>query len=185
MNRFGRLAALLTVLVVAMAFAVPASGTKEKTHEVPFKGTVAGAHGRFLPGEDGYPSECEGYDWYFFSSGTGHMSHLGKVDFGLAHCTSGVTGTLSQWQDGIITFTASNRDTLIVKETGEGELEFDGPGPPIGFTYLGEWVVDRGTGRFDGATGSGQMEGYGNIPGDLVIEFTGTIAYDASARSKK
>jgi hypothetical protein len=182
MRRFTRIAALLTVLVVVLAGVSPAFGKGHEPTEVPFKGTIIGEWGRILDGEPELPVECGGYDWYFFAEGTGKLTHLGKVEFFLEHCTDEISDELSEWEGGTITFTAANGDTLVIEETGEGVLEFEGEGPPIGFSYVGEWEVleGEGTGRFLNASGSGEMEGYGDIPGPLVLDFTGTIAYDAS-----
>ncbi len=192
MTRFTRIAALLTVLLVMMAFAIPASGRRGESHEVPLKGTVVGEHDRDLDSED-----CVGFLWEFFGNGTGRLSHLGKVDFDLTHCTAPGDETAEppeppfKWEMGTITFTAPNGDTLIVKETGGSLLVFgDTPGPPIGFTYDGTWMADGGTGRFANATGSGTFDGFGTIPPEesdalavIEIEFDGMIAYNASDRS--
>jgi hypothetical protein len=64
----------------------------------------------------------------------------------------------------------------------------------LGVTLEGTWTVVDGSGRFANATGSGGIDGVGDIPGgdalfglpDGFAEFnlTGGIAYDASDRSK-
>lgn len=185
MMRSTRVVALLTVLVMALAGAAPASGARTESHDVPFMGTVVGAEqGRIFPGEPGFPEECEGYTWYFFASGIGKVTHLGKVAFELEHCTTEISREFTEWEGGTITFTAANGDTLTLTESGESELLFPNGGPPTGFTYVGAWEVVDGTGRFESAAGSGGFDGFGDIPGDLVIDFTGMISYDASDRSK-
>jgi hypothetical protein len=186
MRRFTRFAALLTVVVVVLAGVSPASGKGHEPTEVPFKGTIIGEWGRILADEPELPDECDGYDWYFFASGSGKLTHLGKAEFGLGHCTTEIPPLLSEWVEGTITLTAANGDTLVIEETGEGELEFVGEGPPIGFSYVGEWHVleGEGTGRFLNASGSGEIAGYGDIPGPLVLDFTGIITYDASDGAK-
>lgn len=182
--RFTRFAALLTALLIVLASASPALGGNKEPREVPLKGaTVSVEQGRIFPGEPGFPEECDGYAWYFFASGTGNVTHLGKVDFELGHCTTEISEQLTEWEGGTITFTAANGDTLEIAESGESELFFPNPGPPTGFTYVGEWEVVDGNGRFEDATGSGDFDGFGAIPGDLVIDITGTISYDASDRS--
>jgi hypothetical protein len=65
-----------------------------------------------------------------------------------------------------------------------GSPKGSSPRPPTGFTYVGEWEVVDESGRFVAAAGSGHFDGFGDIPGDLVIDFTGTIAYDASDGAK-
>lgn len=185
MRRFTRFAALLTVVVVVMAGVSPASGKGHEPKEVPFKGTTVSVEwGRFLPEDPDFPAECDGYTWYFFASGTGNVTHLGKVDFELGHCTAEISEEFVVWEGGTITFTAANGDTLEIAESGESELFFPNPGPPTGFTYVGEWEVVDGTGRFVHAAGSGDFDGFGDIPGDVVIDFTGMISYDASDGAK-
>jgi hypothetical protein len=112
---------------------------------------------------------CTGYDWHFSASGIGNLSHLGKVEFDLAHCTTSVSPLLAEWNGGSITFTVANGDTLVVAESGDSDLQFVGEGPPIGFTYVGVWEVIDGTGRFLNA---------------LVLDVTGVISYDASDQAK-
>ncbi len=181
MTRFTRLAALSTVLLLVLAVASPALGERAESKEVSIKGTVTSEH---TVESDPVPSECAGFDWKFSGLGTGKLSHLGKVDFSLEHCTTSDSPTESRWENGTITFTAPNGDTLILTETGDSVLEFgDTPGPPLGFTYEGEWVVDSGTGMFYGASGDGTLEGYGTIPGNvpdaLMLHFEGSITYSS------
>ena len=113
------------------------------------------------------------------------MSHLGRVDYFLTQCTvfdfEDLTATFG---NGTITFTAANGDTLVIAQIGSSETLLDDSGAFIGFTVEGTWEAVGGTGRFANATGSGLIDGMGDIPGDMTLDFAGKIAYNASDRSK-
>ena len=91
--------------------------------------------------------------------------------------------------DGTITFTAANGDTLVIAQAVTSDIV----GAFEGFTSKGTWTVVDGSGRFANATGSGSMDGVGDIPGGealfglpdgtVMFNFMGRIAYDASDRS--
>ena len=70
-----RIFVVMTLLLVTMA--APASA-KGPDHHVPIKGTVLGEHG---PPNFEAPSCPDWADWRYSSSGEGHMSHLGKVEY--------------------------------------------------------------------------------------------------------
>lgn len=71
----------------------------------------------------------------------------------------------------------------MVAQVGSSELIGLSP-PPTGFTIDATWEAMGGTGRFMNASGSGWLVGTGAIPGDMVLDLGGAIAYDASDRSK-
>jgi hypothetical protein len=180
--RISRILALVTVLLV---FAIPAWAGDE----VPIKGTVTGGHGPVAP------AGCDGDAlWRFESSGKGQMSHLGRVDYQLTHCTYFVPMSGIVFRDGTITFTAANGDTLVIAQTGTAGVVGD-PAAPDGWTMDGEWTVVDGTGRFAHATGTGSIVGFGDVPGgdtvfglrDGMAKFNlaGDIAYAASDRSDR
>lgn len=134
--------------------------------------------------------------WRFSRDGTGQLSHLGSVGIALSHCTYVVPDASGAFRavfrDGTITFTAANRDTLVLAYTGTTEALM-GPGGFTGYTAEGTWTVVDGTGRFTHATGSGWFDVVGDVPGGDTLfglpdgfdrwSFGGTIAYDASDRS--
>ncbi len=180
MMKVSRVAAVVTML--SLGIATPAlAGNNRPDHEVPIKGTVVGEHWIDPAAPDCEPGTA---DWQFYSSGTGQMSHLGRVDYFLTQCTSAALST------GTITFTAANGDTLVIAQATTSEIV----GDLAGFMVEGTWTAVGGTGRFAHASGSGSMDGIGDIPGgdtvfDLpdgaaVFNFAGTIDYDASHRSK-
>jgi hypothetical protein len=169
-------------VLLILASVLPASaGHHQKSREVPIKGTVAGEHWVDQePGPEG---------WTFFSSGEGQMSHLGRVDYDLEQ-RSAFEPDFTVVSSGTITFTAANRDTLVVAQKVESLIV----GAGDGFTIRGTWTVVDGSGRFANATGSGTIEAVGDIPSDNTVfglaegtarfSFKGKISYNASNRSK-
>lgn len=189
MVRVFRIFVVMTLLLAA--FATPAMAAAQKG---PIKGTVMGEHGP----PDFTDEDCieAGYVWRFSSAGeagVGQMSHLGRVaEYGLTQCTvPGPDGTESV---GTVTFTAANGDELWIEHTMLSQLIDEMPnGPPDGFTFVGTWEAVGGTGRFTHATGSGTLDGAGDIldgvaffdgipDGLLQLNLTGTIAYDRSGK---
>lgn len=174
----------VVIAVLVLGFATPAAAADE----VPIKGTVLGDHW-IDPSAPG----CEPgtADWEFYSSGTGQMSHLGRVEYFLRQCTVFNPEQGTAVSSGTIMFTAANNDTLVVAQEMNSQII----GDFAGFTLEATWTVVDGTGRFTHATGSGSMDGVGDIPGgdalfDLPdgaaqLNFVGKIAYDASDRSEK
>ncbi len=170
-------------VLLILASVMPASAAHHQTsREVPIKGTVSGLHeveGEVAPGQT----------WQFFSWGEGQMSHLGRVDFSLQQ-TSSFDENFIVVSSGTITFTAANRDTLVIAHEVESEIvgNFDG------FTIEGNWAVVDGSGRFANATGHGTIDAVGDIPGEVTMfglaegtakfDLKGTISYDASNRSR-
>ena len=171
--RVFRMFVVMSVLLVV--FATPATA-----REVTIEGTVMGEHVRV----EGDPA-CAGYAWSFSSEGDGQMSDLHSVEYSLMQCTSpGPDGIASV---GSIEFTAANGDELYLEHTMLSQLEFAGPGPPVGFAMEGEWEAVGGTGRFANVEGEGTLEGVGDIPdgvgnlgvddGLMKLEFEGKITY--------
>mgnify|MGYP001821662379 CR=1 FL=1 len=148
--------------------------------QVPMKGVVLGEHGPLDFDAPGCPDWAA---WRFPSEGNGRMAHLGRVDYTLTQCT--VPGPDGFHSEGTITFTAANGDELWFEHT----MLSQGIGEPLqGFSFEGEWVAVGGTGRFASATGSGTLDGYGDIEDGVAIgdirdglmetNFRGTIGYD-------
>ena len=54
-------------------------------------------------------------------------------------------------------------------------------GEPTGFILDGTWEAVGGTGRFMHAAGTGTVVGAAEIPGDIVLDYTGEITLDAPA----
>jgi hypothetical protein len=161
----------LVVLVASPALATPEDG-------VPIKGTVIGVDTMNAPtGCDPIQGGSD-FDaqWLYRSTGTGNISHLGRVDFVVEHCSyiDFATGT-GVFDNGTTTFVAANGDTLVLSHSGS----FAVVGP---FSYIDmNWNVAGGTGRFADATGSGTANPLGDlVAGTTTASFTGFIDYDAS-----
>lgn len=184
MGRVFRVFIVLTVLI--LAFAVPAAAAPE----LPIRGTVMGEHG---PPDFSKPGCPDWAVWRYSSHGVGHMSHLGRVEYTLSQCTVPV-GEVDNYSEGTIELVAANGDKLYLEHTMDSRLVFGDSGPPLGFTLMSTWEAVGGTGRFAHATGHGTFDGVGDIPGGgaqfgipdgiAQFNFTGTISYDASDRSK-
>lgn len=193
----------LSVIIGIAALALAATGGMATANRgqperlVPIAGTVTGEHvvDFTAPGCDIPEGAVE--SWRFSSWGTGNLSRLGRVEYLLTQCTYILPpdGPVSA---GTVTFTAANGDTLVIAQDMQSVLIEGMPGmPPLAFVVEGEWdvVSDAGTGRFAGATGSGMLDGYGDIEdgdpyfddlpdGLALFHFEGMIAYDASNRSR-
>jgi hypothetical protein len=100
----------------------------------------------------------------FEISGTGQATHMGTIE-----CAgpSQVIVPFGQ-QTGTSTLTGANGDTIVIAFAGTVNLE--GPNPTDPVSFQGEWDVIAGTGRFDGANGSGTYSGTAAGPsGDLLL----------------
>ncbi|NNF53087.1 MAG: hypothetical protein HKN03_01460 [Acidimicrobiales bacterium] len=172
------------VVLLMLASVMPVSaGHQQMGPEVPIKGTVLGFHevdGVVAPGGV----------WQFFSSGEGQMSHLGRVEYSLQQ-TSSFDANFTVISSGTTTFTAANRDSLVIAHDVESVIvgNFDG------FIIEGTWIVVDGSGRFANATGHGTIDAVGDIPDSDVTMFglaegtakftlNGKISYNASDRSE-
>jgi len=85
-----------------------------------------------------------------FVTGEGNASHMGR--------TSAVTtDQLINLDDGsgtaTYTLTAANKDTVVVAISAQNT------NIPGGVMFAGDYIVTGGTGRFEGATGSGSIAG--------------------------
>jgi hypothetical protein len=175
-------------LLLALVTASPALATRNQPDlQVTIRGTVTGA-------ETGVDETAHGCDadvvpplWRFFSSSTG-TDRIPPRQGRLLPDPVQLPGP--EGRDGTITFTAANGDILVIAQEGSSEVigDFDG------YARSATWTVVVGTGRVAGATGSGTLDGVGDIPGgDLLfglpeggIRFSiaGGIAYYASARAR-
>jgi len=173
---------VITIAVLSLALAAPAAAGVDR----PIKGTVIGGGGPDVeaPGCPGTPI------WRFNSPGTGNVSHLGKVDSFLTHCTyPDLT-----FGEGTITFTAANGDELVIAQEGSCLPILDESANFLGYTCEATWTAVGGSGRFAHATGSGTLDIVGDVPGgdtlfgldgEMRVDIAGTIAYDASDRSQR
>lgn len=179
MTRTHARTATIVLLVVAMlAIAVPASAGRSVERPVREKlsGYVVGieyapdfpAHaGDTFDGHCSVPSQ-----WVSTMSGTGTISHLGRVSWTTEHCFQLFAGTFS---DADLVITAANGDELYGTYAGvmTGET-----------TYVETMVITGGTGRFAGASGTVEESGWFDPDtGYMEVTGRGTITYDASDRS--
>jgi hypothetical protein len=168
------------LLALTMLIAIPATASFARVDRpVPIQGT-AQTDDLMLPAD-----ECpEGWGWRYLATGSGHFSHLGVVEFELTHCSRMTSELTGEFDHGITTITAANGDVLTLAHRGTFQLEF-GPDGAHSDVALA-WEALGGTGRFAGASGSGE----GAAVGDLLTETTtasyvGTISYDASNRAAR
>lgn len=171
----------LTLLaVIAMGLAAPASARPDAR---PFKGSVTG--------EVTFPfvgGQCPADNPLFFggvltvTNATGTASHLGRTIATGEHCspaTEVITG-------GQATFAAANGDEVYLEYAGtvdpvvsfEDQPEIDTPVvADVAYEIVG------GTGRFERATGEGDMtvtvlfKGFGPTPWPATWTWSGTIGY--------
>ena len=179
----GKLAGSLCVLAaVTLSGASTVDANRgQPDREVPIHGVMSGVD-TVVPAEEGdrcYDDFAPGtYQLHYRSEGTAVVSHLGRVDFVIDHCTGFYNLTEGYFGDGTMTATARNGNVLVMDEWGT--FVIDGQFSDIDMS----WVVNGdSTGRFAGATGGGT----GTAIGDLLIgttsgSMTGMIAYDASNR---
>ena len=176
MTRTHARTAMIVFLVMTMfAIAVPAFGgqsVERPVHEE-LSGYVVGieyapnfpAHaGDTFGGRCSVPSQ-----WISRMSGTGTISHVGRVSWTTEHCFQLFAGTFG---DADLVITAANGDKLY--GTYEGVMTGE-------TTWVETLIITGGTGRFEGASGTVAESGWFD-PGSGYMEVTGrgTITYDAS-----
>lgn len=175
--------AVLAAVTLAGASTVDANrGQPDK--EVPIHGVMSGVD-TVVPAEEGdrcYDDFTSGtYQLHYRSEGTAVVSHLGRVDFMIDHCTGFTSATDGYFGDGWMTATAKNGDVLVMNESGTFVID------AFGFSDIDmSWDVNAGesTGRFAGATGSGIASAIGDLVGGTTSgAMSGTIVYDASNRA--
>lgn len=77
--------------------------------------------------------------------GTGHLSHLGRVEISGGQCSNFVTLEIA---DGFGTYGAANGDSIDIEHSGSAVLA------PEGFDGWGTAVIVGGSGRFASASGA-------------------------------
>lgn len=107
-------------------------------------------------------------------AGTGHARHLGALTW----VSNEVVDLCAEGGPRIsadFVLTAANGDQVV------GSLRTAANFDPVAnqVTFAGLWTVAGGTGRFDDATGQGQLSGWGNLlpPFEVTAEFSGEIQY--------
>jgi hypothetical protein len=156
---------------------------------VPFQGGGTGTITRqvYAPG---FPTERSTFDGRCsvpsdyvveFAAG-GQLAHLGEVTTVFEHCSrmnvDMATGAVTfDYGDGQMTVVAANGDELYgTYADGSGELMADG-----NVAWRDTFTLTGGTGRFEGASGSGRDTGTTHsVTGWTVWGMEGTVAYDAA-----
>jgi hypothetical protein len=192
MRTLQKVLTVIAVGVLSVALAAPAAAQEteaapeamEPAVAVPIEGNRIGDHW-----VDETAPACEpGASWRFSSAGSGQLSELGEVGYYLTHCTvfdaeSG--GANSAYSNPITTFTTADGETLaVVHSFGPTEVFADADGNLTGFALNGTWDAAGGSGRFMSASGSGSLSCSADIPGDMVCDVSGEIAYDAAGSAE-
>lgn len=166
-----KLATACAVAALSTLGIVPAAAaTTNTSHPQPISGTTSG------PDTYASPATCpEGAAWRFIGGGTGRLTHLGKVTAENTHCTF---LSDSSFSGGEMTITAANGDELFMEYSGTFELVTDESGNPVRSDVNLDWVIVGGTGRFDGASGSGEGTGFSLISGPATS--TTTMYYEGT-----
>ena len=99
-----------------------------------------------------------------------------------AHCTifDAEGGADPVYYDRTTMLATADGDMLaLVHDFPTTEMFVDDDGYFTGFTLDGTWEAVGGTGRFTYAAGTGTLYGAADIPGDIVLDFTGEISLAA------
>ena len=167
-------------LMLVLAAPAAAQETESAPESVSMEATLVGAH---WPDVTAPACDLPGTAWRFKIVASGEFSGLGEVEAYMTHCTvyDPESGAPPTYYDEMTTFETADGDMLsVVYEIPTTEVFAGDDGQPTGFTLDGTWQAVGGTGRFMHAAGTGTMVGAADIPGDIVIDFTGEITLDAA-----
>lgn len=164
---FAVLALLLSIVVAAGPAAGDPGAGKERPLSVSLEFTGT-------PGGFGCPA---GFVPQSFA-GTGHLSHLGRVEISGGACNDFVNLVIA---NGFGTYVAANGDAIDVRFSGLASFV-----PPDTLAGEGSGVIVGGTGRFASATGHFDFTSESSISGgQTLLVGQGWISYDASESSKR
>jgi len=108
--------------------------------------------------------------------GTGHLTHLGRVEISGGQCNNFAT---LEFTDGFATYEAANGDAIDITYSGEASLT------PDGFEGSGSATITGGTGRFHEASGEFDFTFTTFVFPDgatrTLLDGEGWISYDASS----
>jgi hypothetical protein len=156
-----RVTLFLLVLAVCaiLAFPVPTNAADQ----VPFKGDFALLS---LPAQSN--AGCQQNTVRFNVSGSGPATHLGMTTVTEFVCLNPSDLTFTAF----FTMIAANGDQVFATATGSGV-----PTSNVSFSLHSQWVINGGTGRFLGATGTGTATGEVNlVTGASPHQLVGTIS---------
>ena len=151
-------AVLVIVLLASSTISICAAYAESGLQERPFKATGKGS-AVVLSG----PPILE-----IVVTGSGHSTHMGKIGIWQHHLVSVITMT---FYDGTFVWTAADGDTI------EGSYSGNLVPTSAGFEIHGSFMIDGGTGRFAGASGSGAALGMQYNDNTAELELDGTISY--------
>jgi hypothetical protein len=170
-------------VAVALSLALAAPAAAQEAEPAPaavsMEGTLVGAH---WPDETAPACDLPDTSWRFKIVVSGQLSGLGEVEAYTTHCTmfDAENSANTTYYDRMTMFTTAEGDMLaVVHDLPTTEVFVGDEGQFTGFTLDGTWEAVGGTGRFMHAAGTGTMAGAADIPGDIVLDFTGEIALDA------
>jgi hypothetical protein len=160
-------------LTLALAAPAVAQETESASEAVSMEGTLVGAH---WPDETAPACDLPDTSWRFKIVVSGQLAGLGEVEAYSTHCTIFDAET---YYNRMTMFTTVDGDLLaVVHDLPTTEVFVGDEGQFTGFTLDGTWEAVGGTGRFMHAAGTGTMAGAADIPGDIVLDFTGEITLD-------
>ena len=153
------------------------------TITLPFKADLEGQYvGFFLPGDEGFGCDA-GFNCRVLVDAQGTVTQMGKITAHFDFCACGpddpeIEGTDQQYGPTEVCFVAADGDQLFVSCGGsvvDGRL----PHHPedVNSYWMDPFVITGGTGRFEGATGSGWTNDYNrdSYPDNSFHHWEGTI----------
>jgi hypothetical protein len=166
-NRFGILV-IVTVLLGFTALAGPTAADPGTAKMRPLNISLefTGTPGDFACPDGLVPQEFEG---------SGHLSHLGRVEISGGACNDFVNLEIV---GGFGTYVAANGDSIDVEFSGTASFI-----PPATLLGEGSGAIVGGTGRFESVTGAFDFTSE-TIGEQTSLVGQGWIAYDASDRSR-
>lgn len=136
---------VLWMALALLLIAIPAAGAKSNAR--PFKGSMSGSI-TFEADLGCINPPLMRTD----SQATGNVSHMGRSTMTSSHCTP----SAGEIEGGEMTLTAANGDQVFMDYMGTAQ-----PPDEDGIIVVDvEFVITGGDGRFDGATGGGDMTGF-------------------------
>ena len=165
-------------LLLALAAPAAAQEAEPAPEAVSMEGTLVGAH---WPDETAPACDLPDTSWRFKIVVSGQLSGLGEVEAFTTQCTifDAESGAAPTYYDRMTMLTTADGDTLaVVHDLPTTEVFVGDEGQFTGFTLDGTWEAVGGTGRFMHAAGTGTLAGAADIPGDIVLDFTGEITLD-------
>lgn len=156
---------LTLALALCLTLAVPASISAAGASR-PFKASI---HGFAAPTPTG-PCELTNAE-----TATAQVTHLGRSTMESNEIVDLCSNPEGAEITGQFTMTAANGDLLFGTYETLGHLDFG----TSEVTFSGQFTITGGTGRFEGASGGGSIEGSGSLlpPFDVFAQMNGRVMY--------